>query len=139
MTTAPLDAEVGTALPDLSVHVTREQLVRYAGASSDFNPLHYSDFYAARLGLDGVLAHGMLTMGLALRIVTDWAGDVGRVRSYYVRFTRPVPVPDTADGALVTFSARVTEVSGGVATVRLRAVCEGSTVLGAATAEVSLA
>ena len=66
--------EVGTALPSLTVRFTRERLVRYAGASTDFNPIHFSDHFAARMGLPGVIAHGMLTMGTALRVVTDWLG-----------------------------------------------------------------
>ena len=97
--------EVGTALPPLTVRFTRERLVRYAGASTDFNPIHYSDHFAAQIGLPGVIAHGMLTMGTALRVVTDWVGDQGTVRSYFVRFTKPVVVPDDDAGAEVTFSA----------------------------------
>ena len=135
---APGTVEVGTELPGLAVHLTRETLVRYAGASTDFNAIHYSDFYAARLGLPSVIAHGMLTMGTALRIVTDWVGDPGRVTSYSARFTRPVAVPDTADGALVEIRGRVTKVDGGVATVTIDAVCDGVKLLGSATAEVSL-
>ena len=95
------DVEVGTELPALTLRYTREDLIRYAGASGDFNPIHWSDRAAAALGLPSVLAHGMLTMGRALRIVTDWAGDPGRVVGYFVRFTRPVRVPDTAEGATV--------------------------------------
>ncbi|WP_040158148.1 MaoC/PaaZ C-terminal domain-containing protein [Nigerium massiliense] len=131
-----IDAEVGTELPGLAVHLTRETLVRYAGASGDFNPIHYSDFYAGRLGLGSVIAHGMLTMGTALRLVTDWAGDPERVQSYGVRFTKPVPVPDDTDGALVEFAGSVTRLADGVATVSIQATCDGVKVLGSATAEV---
>ena len=102
----PLDLSritVGTRLPSLTVRFTRETLVRYAGASTDFNPIHYSDHYATQVGLPGVIAHGMLTMGSALRVVTDWVGDPARVRSYFVRFTKPVAVPDDADGTDVAF------------------------------------
>ena len=130
--------EVGTQLPALQVTFDRQRLVRYAGASGDFNPIHYSDRAATELGLDGVLAHGMLTMGTALRVVTDWAGDPAKVRSYGVRFTKPVPVPDDAEGALVEFAGRVTKVADGVATVAIDALCDGVKVLGSATAEVSV-
>lgn len=131
--------EVGTELPALTVHLTRQTLVRYAGASTDFNPIHYSDHFAVELGLPGVIAHGMLTMGTGLRVVTDWVGDPARVRSYFVRFTKPVPVPDDGSGAAVRFSGRVTKIVDAVATVALEAVCGDAKVLGSATAEVDLA
>ena len=129
---------VGTALPPLTVRFTRADLVRYAGASTDFNPIHYSERFAAQVGLPGVVAHGMLTMGCALRVVTDWLGDPGRVRSYFVRFTKPVVVPDDDLGAEVRFTATVTAVEGLRATVAIDAVCDGEKVLGAARAEVEL-
>jgi acyl dehydratase len=129
---------VGDALPPLTVRLTRQQLVRYAGASDDFNPIHYSDFWARALGLDGVIAHGMLTMGIALRVVTDWIGDPAAVRSYGARFTRPVRVPDDADGAEVRFEASVEAVDGTAVTVGIEAVCDGVKVLGAARAVVDL-
>lgn len=130
--------EVGTVLPPVAVTFTRNTLVRYAGASGDFNPIHHSDFFAQSLGLDGVIAHGMLTMGSGLRLVTDWAGDPARVRSYYVKFTSPVRVPDDADGATVEYSGVVKKIEDGVATVSLEATCGGTKVLGAAVAEVDL-
>lgn len=130
--------EAGTTLPALTVHVRRSTLVQYAGASTDFNPIHYSDRAATELGLDSVIAHGMLTMGTALRVVTDWIGDPARVLSYFVRFTRPVRVPDTADGAVVEFSATVKQINDNVATIGIDAVCGGDKVLGAAVAEVRL-
>ena len=130
---------VGDEVGALTLRLTREQLVRYAGASGDFNPIHFSDHFASVVGLPGVVAHGMLTMGAALRVVTDWAGDPARVRSCSARFTRPVPVPDDADGVEVTFTATVTAVDGEVATVGIEAVCDGVKVLGAARAEVDLA
>ncbi len=136
--TTTLSAEVGDVLPGFTARFTRAGLVRYAGASGDFNPIHWSDREAAALGLDSVIAHGMLTMGTALRVVTDWCTDPARVLSYYVRFTKPVPVPDTDDGVAVAFSGRVRSVDDGVATIALEAVCEGVTVLGAATCEVRL-
>ena len=130
--------EVGTQLPSLAVRFTREQLVRYAGASTDFNPIHYSDHFAKRVGLPGVIAHGTLTMGTALRVVTSWIGDPGRVTSYFVRFTRPVVVPDDADGVEVQFNASVAAIEGSLVTVSIEAVCDGQKVLGAARAEVDL-
>lgn len=134
-----ITAEVGTELPPLEIVFTRADLVRYAGASGDFNPIHWSDRKAADLGLDSVIAHGLLTMGRVLRVVTDWAGDPGRIRSYGVRFTRPVAVPDTDEGVVVHVTATVTEVADKVASVAIEAVCGGVKVLGAARAEVSLA
>ena len=130
--------EVGSALPSLTVHFTRERLVRYAGASTDFNPIHFSDHFAARMGLPGVIAHGMLTMGTALRVVTDWLGDEGEVKSYFVRFTKPVVVPDDEAGAEVTFSASVAAISGSLVTFAIEAVFNDQKVLGAARAEVDL-
>ena len=130
--------EVGTALPSLTVRFTRERLVRYAGASTDFNPIHFSDHFAARMGLPGVIAHGMLTMGTALRVVTDWLGDHGAVNSYFVRFTKPVVVPDDEAGAEVTFSASVSAISGSLVTFAIEAAFDDQKVLGAARAEVDL-
>ncbi len=132
-----LTAEVGQTLPGFTRTLTRADLVRYAGASGDFNPIHWSDAAAADLGLPDVIAHGMLTMGTALRVVTDWAGDPGRVRSYSVRFTKPVVVPADS-GAVVDFGGTVTKVEDGVATVAIEATCDGVKVLGAAVAEVLL-
>lgn len=133
-----LHCEPGTELPSLTVQVTRTDLVRYAGASTDFNPIHHSHRAASALGLDDVIAHGMLTMGLALRVVTEWAGDPGRVKSYFVRFTRPVLVPDTADGATVVFGGVVKSVADGIASVSLEARSADDKVLGGAVAEVRL-
>jgi acyl dehydratase len=138
MTETVTELAPGTEVGSLTVRLTREQLVRYAGASGDFNPIHYSDHFATALGLPGVIAHGMLTMGTALRVVTDWVGDPARVMSYSARFTRPVVVPDDADGAEVTFTATVTSVAGGVAVLGIEASCDGVRVLGAARAEVAL-
>jgi acyl dehydratase len=126
----------GDELPPLSLRVTRADLVRYAGASGDFNPIHWSDRVASSVGLPGVIAHGMLTMALAGRLVTQWAGDPAAVRSYGVRFTRPVVVPDDDEGALVEFSGTVSDVVDGVATIAITARFDGKTVLGRATAEV---
>lgn len=132
------DVEVGTVLPSVTATFTRETLVRYAGASTDFNPIHYSDAAAAELSLPGVIAHGMLTMGTALRVVTDWCGDPTRVLSYYVRFIKSVPVADGAEGSTVTFGGTVTKVEDGIATVTIEALFDGAKVLGGAKAEVRL-
>mgnify|MGYP003613702836 CR=1 FL=1 len=128
--------EPGTVLPRITVHLTRDTLVRYAGASTDFNPIHWSDRAADALGLPGVIAHGMLTMGTALRVVTDWCDDPTRVLSYYVRFTKPVVVPDTDEGVEVVYRATVADVADGVAKLSITAECGDDQVLGAARAEV---
>ena len=115
--------------------LTRDHLVRYAGASSDFNPIHYRDDVAQQAGLDGVLAHGMLTMGLAIAPVVAWLGERGSIRSYQVRFTKPVYVP--AEGATsLTSSSSVTKIPEGESsdlTLSLTVTAEsGQTVLGKA-------
>lgn len=129
---------VGYQLPDLELHLTRYDVVRYSGASTDFNPIHYSDHIAKQIGLPGVVVHGMWTMGAALRIVTDWLGDSSRVVSYFVRFVGPVPVPDTDEGTAVQVKASVTDVSDGVATIAIEASHDSHKVLGAAKATVRL-
>jgi acyl dehydratase len=91
------DLNIGDVIANSSFEINRGSLVRYAGASGDFNPIHYRDDVAQSVGLPGVLAHGMLTMGLAVQPVIDWIGDAARVVDYGVRFTRPVVVP--ASGA----------------------------------------
>jgi acyl dehydratase len=98
--------EVGEVVAEASFPLTRDSLVRYAGASGDFNPIHYRDDVAQGVGLPGVLAHGMLTMGLAVQPVVDWLGDPGKVLDYQVKFTRPVVV-DPETGAVVTVVAKV--------------------------------
>lgn len=135
---SPAGVEVGTVLPPLTLHLTRSDLVRYAEASGDDNPIHVSDDAARQIGLPGVVAHGMLTLGSALRVVTDWVGDPARVRSAFARFAKPVVVPDDAAGAEVLVTAEVVAVDGDVATLALEAVCEGQKVLGAARVEVGL-
>ena len=128
--------EVGTELPPLTVTFKRDDLVRYAGASGDFNPIHWSDRMAAALGLPGVIAHGMLTMASAVRVVTDWLDDPADLVEYGVRFTKPVVVPDDDKGASVTFSARVDKVADGLAEIDITAVCGEEKVLGRARAVV---
>lgn len=134
-----MTVEVGTMLPAQTFTVTRADLVRYAGASGDFNPIHYSDRVATSVGLPGVIAHGMLSMALAGRVVTDWLGDPGRVVSYAVRFTKPVIVPDDDAGAEVTVSGVVAEIpEPGLARIDLTAVFGDAKVLGRARAVVRL-
>ncbi|HET6988127.1 MAG TPA: MaoC family dehydratase [Kribbella sp.] len=128
--------EVGTELPPLTVTLRREDLVRYAGASGDFNPIHWSDRMAAALGLPGVIAHGMLTMASAVRVVTDWLDDPADLVEYGVRFTKPVVVPDDDKGASVTFSAKVDKVTDGLAEIDITAIAGEEKVLGRARAVV---
>ena len=130
--------EVGTQLPPLTLVFTRADLVRYAGASGDFNPIHWSDRSAARLNLESVIAHGMLTMGRALRVVTDWVGDPERVVAYGVRFTKPVPVPDDDTGVEVQVTGTVKAIADGIATIAIDALLGETKVLGSATAEVRI-
>lgn len=131
--------EIGTELPIGSFRVRRVDLVRYAGASGDFNPIHWNERTARSVGLPDVIAHGMYTMALAGRVLTDWAGDPAAVREYGVRFTKPVPVPDDGDGAEVVVTARVAEkLDGRRVRVDLVATCAGERVLGLAKAVVAL-
>ena len=128
---------VGTELPSITQHFTRADLVRYAGASGDLNIIHWNERTALAVGLPGVIAHGMLTMGHAIRVVTEWLGDPSRVVDYQVRFTRPVVVPDDDEGAEVTFTGKVTAVQeDGSAVITLGASFDGATVLARATATV---
>lgn len=134
------DVEVGSELPAQQFPVTRADLVRYAGASGDFNVIHWNQRIARSVGLPDVIAHGMLTMALAVRVVTDWAGDPAAVVDYGVRFTRPVPVPDDDTGAVVAVSAAVAEkLDGRRVRVDLTATSGEQKVLGRAQAVVQLA
>ncbi|WP_408607423.1 MaoC family dehydratase [Kitasatospora mediocidica] len=101
------DVEVGTELPARSFPVTRAALVQYAGASGDFNPIHWNEKFALEVGLPDVIAHGMFTMAEAVRVVTDWVGDPGAVVEYSVRFTKPVPVPNDGVGTSIDVTAKV--------------------------------
>ena len=134
---ADLNLEKGQIVAETTFSITRDSLVRYAGASGDFNPIHYSDSVAASVGLPGVLAHGMLTMGVAIQPVVDWIGDSGKVLDYQVRFTRPVAV-DALAGASVTVVAKVGAVEENVARIDLTVTFDNQTVLGKAQARVSL-
>jgi acyl dehydratase len=128
---------VGDVLAERSVHLTRESLVRYAGASGDFNPIHYRDDIAAEVGLPGVLAHGMLTMGIAVGTLAEALGDSGRILEYGVRFTRPVVV-EPAEGADLHVSAKVGALDDESARIDLTVTHAGTTVLGKAQVRVRL-
>jgi acyl dehydratase len=135
-----VNVAVGDELPPLTVHVTRKDLVRYAGAALDFNPIHWNEKFAKDVGLPDVIAHGMLTMAFAGRVLTNWLGDPSRIVEYGVRFTRPVVVPNDDKGAVVELSAKVREVNAdGTARVDITAKFDGKTVLGKAIATVRIA
>ncbi|MFV0427471.1 MAG: MaoC family dehydratase [Beutenbergiaceae bacterium] len=129
--------EVGTELFALTRVIDRARLVRYAGASGDFNPIHWNERFATDVGLPGVIAHGMLTMGLAGAALTDWLGEPGRLVSYGVRFTRTVPVPDPGEVAVdIRAVVGAVDVDAGTVRVDLTVSVEGSNVLGKAQAVV---
>ncbi|MEU7850547.1 MaoC family dehydratase [Micromonospora parva] len=124
-------------LPAQTFRVTRADLVRYAGASGDFNPIHWSDRVATSVGLPGVIAHGMFTMALVGRAVTEWAGSPDAVVEYGVRFTRPVVVPDDDEGTEIEVTARVREVTeDGLTRLEVTANCLGEKVLSQARATI---
>lgn len=122
-------------LPVRTFRVTRADLVRYAGASGDFNPIHWSDRVATAVGLPGVIAHGMFTMALVGRAVESWTGP-GRVVELGCKFTKPVVVPAGDAGTEVTVAGTMGEPSDGVATIALEVTCGGEKVLGAPRAVV---
>ena len=132
------EVEVGQALPGKAFPIERADLVRYAGASGDFNPIHWNERFATSVGLPNVIAHGMFTMATAIRVVTDWTGDPGAVVEYGVRFTRPVVVPDP-DGAVLDIAATVSgKRDDGLVDIDLTATVGGQTVLARARAVVRL-
>ena len=133
-----IELEVGAVVAERTVHLTRESLVRYAGASGDFNPIHYRDDVAERVGLPGVLAHGMLTMGIAVETIVDWLGDSGRILEYGVRFTRPVVV-DAEAGADLTVIAKVGAVDDASLRIDLTVSHADTVVLGKAQVRVRAA
>ncbi|MFG3556546.1 MaoC family dehydratase [Micromonospora sp. NPDC047557] len=127
-------------LPAKTFRVTRADLVRYAGASGDFNPIHWSDRVATKVGLPGVIAHGMFTMALVGRAVAEWAGAPDAVIEYGVRFTRPVVVPDDDQGTEIEVTARVREVTeDGLTRLDVTATCLGEKVLAQARATIRTA
>ncbi|MFD1811046.1 MaoC/PaaZ C-terminal domain-containing protein [Rhodococcus gannanensis] len=133
MSAAPafVGLELGAIVAKSDLTITREDLIRYAGASGDTNPIHYNDAIAAAVGLPGVLAHGMLTAGLALQVVVDWLVDPTAVVSYETKFTRPVVV-DPIDGADLSVTAKVARLDEEERTARLDVTVThaGKTVLG---------
>lgn len=131
--------EVGQVIGSKEFLLTRDSLVRYAGASGDFNPIHYRDDFAQSVGLDGVLAHGMLTMGIAVQVVADWVQDPGKIVDYGVRFTKPVFV-DAKDGSVVVVTGKVGTIDLETNQVRidLSVVYNETSVLGKAQAVVRL-
>ena len=130
--------EIGQVVAESEFVLSRDSLVRYAGASGDFNAIHYRDDVAQSVGLPGVLAQGMLTMGFAVQPVIDWIGDPGRILDYQVRFTRPVPV-DAADGARLAVVAKVGALDVDTVRIDLTVTFDGATVLGKAQVRVSVA
>ncbi|MFF8725596.1 MaoC family dehydratase [Streptomyces sp. NPDC015171] len=134
------DVEIGTELPAQTFPVTRATLVRYAGASGDFNPIHWNEKFAKEVGLPDVIAHGMFTMAEAIRVVTDWTGDPGAVVEYGVRFTKPVIVPNDDQGAVIEVSGKVAaKLDDNTVRVDLTAMSAGQKVLGMSRAVVRLA
>ncbi|CAL9558638.1 hypothetical protein SUDANB140_04604 [Streptomyces sp. enrichment culture] len=134
------DVEVGTELPPRTFPVDRAALVRYAGASGDFNPIHWNERFAKEVGLPDVIAHGMFTMAEAIRAVTDWTGDPGALVEYRVRFTRPVVVPDDDRGAVIEVGGTVAaKLDDNTVRVDLLVTSAGQKVLGMARAVVRLA
>ncbi|MGW1073612.1 MaoC family dehydratase [Streptomyces sp. NPDC002537] len=135
------DVEVGTELPVQTFPVTRDTLVRYAGASGDFNPIHWNEKFAKEVGLPDVIAHGMFTMAEAARVVTDWTGDPGALVEYGVRFTKPVVVPNDGEGAVIEVGGKVAAKDDEARTVRVDLLVKsaGQKVLGMSRAVVRLA
>lgn len=131
------DLEVGQEIGSIEFLLTRDSLVRYAGASGDFNSIHYRDDVAAAVGLPGVLAHGMLTMGAAVQVAVNWVGDAGRIADYQVRFTKPVVV-HPAEGAVLVVSGKIGAIDAESRTARvdLTAQFNETTVLGKSQAVV---
>lgn len=131
--------EVGQVVATRDVQITRDTLVRYAGASGDFNPIHYNDVFAQSVGLEGVIAHGMFTMGAAAAVVEEWAGP-GNVVDFQARFTRPIPVPNPgAAVAVVTATVGALDADLRTARIDVTVTVEGARVLGKAQAVVACA
>ena len=120
----------GDALPTQTYVVTRADLVRYAGASGDFNPIHWSERVATSVGLPGVIAHGMFTMALAARALDTWAGEPGRIRELGCKFTKPVVVPDDDEGVTLVVAGTVKDLTDDGVVVALEVTCGGEKVLG---------
>lgn len=144
MTPSFTDLTIGQDLGSRTISVTRQDLVKYAGASGDFNPIHWNESFATGVGLPGVIAHGMFTMGAAVQLVTDWAGDPAAIVDFQTRFTKPVPVTDTTGtdepGASIEVSGAVGALDEDAKTARvdLTVVSGGEKVLMKAQAVVRL-
>ncbi len=137
------DLSVGAEIGSRSLEISRADLVKYAGASGDFNPIHWNERFAREVELPGVIAHGMFTMGAAVQLVTDWIGDPTAVVSYGTRFTKPVPVADLdgAPGAVVNVVGAVgaLDADAGTARIDLTVTLDGQKVLVKAQATVRVA
>ena len=134
------DLHVGLELPAQEFFFTRVDLIKYAGASGDFNVIHWNERVATEVGLPSVIAHGMLTMGTVIRVVTDWLGDPGKITSYSARFTRPIPVPDSDEGATIKVTAKITELlENNQAVISISAIHNDVTVLAKTVVTVTLA
>lgn len=138
------DLAVGQEIGNRTIEVTRQDLVKYAGASGDFNPIHWNEAFATSVELPGVIAHGMFTMGAAVQLVSDWAGDPAAVVDYQTRFTKPVLVADTTGtdepGAVIQVSGAVgaLDAEAGTARIDLTVVAAGQKVLMKSQAVVKL-
>lgn len=138
------ELETGLEIGRREIPVTRTDLVKYAGASGDFNPIHWNNDFAVSVELPGVIAHGMFTMGAAVQLVVDWAGDPGALVDYQTRFTKPVPVSDTtgtdAPGAVLEVVGTIGALDAEARTARvdLAVTCAGQRVLTKAQAVVRL-
>jgi len=131
--------EVGEVVGTRTVTVSRANLVHYAGASGDRNPIHWNERFAREVGLPGVIAHGMFTMATAVNVVVDWLGDPGDLLDYGVRFTRPVPVPDPGEAVVeIVATVAVVDAEAGTARIDLTVSTEGVKVLGRAQVLVRL-
>ncbi len=120
---------IGDVLATQTYAVRRSDLIRYAGASGDFNPIHWSDRVATSVGLPGVIAHGMFTMALAARAVATWTANA-EVVEISCKFTNPVVVPDDDAGIEVEISGLVKDIADGLTTITLEVTCAGTKVLG---------
>lgn len=139
MSPALADLSIGQEVARAEVVVDRARLVRYAGASGDFNPIHWNERVATAVGLPGVIAHGMWTMGAAAGPVAEWLGDPGAILDYQVRFTRPVPVPDPGSATVqVVAVVGALDEAAGTARIDLTVSVEAARVLGKAQAVIRL-
>lgn len=131
------DLEVGQEIGRRTIEFGRDTLVRYAGASGDFNPIHYNDVVAEEVGLPGVIAHGMLTMGTVVDVLVERLGDPARLTGYAVRFTRPVPVPNPGTASVeVIATVGALDAEAGTARIDLLVQCDGQKVLTKAQATI---